>query len=159
MAWTRLRLRPSRSLCSTASISGARGTFPPFALPHAVRNASAAARRQKKHGRSPGGERHRFVEKEKLGPAAAAHHLPVPPLVVENTNETRLGRPAPAEQRFGCRVVDDPAVTDEKASLRDRNDIAKRGHPVLQGSPTAPHQPLPLSGGLRRTSIANSPSG
>src|SRR6516162_7058194 len=29
----------------------------------------------------PGGERHRFVEKEKLGPAAAAHHLPVPPLV------------------------------------------------------------------------------
>jgi hypothetical protein len=35
----------------------------------------------------PGGERHRFVEEEKLGPAAAAHHLPVPPLVVENVFE------------------------------------------------------------------------
>jgi hypothetical protein len=77
------------------------------------------------------GKGHRFVEKEKLGPAAAAHYLPVPPHVVENTNEPRLGRPAPPEQRFGCRVVDDPAVADEKASLRDRNDIAKRGHPVL----------------------------
>jgi DNA-binding transcriptional LysR family regulator len=33
--------------------SGARGAFPPFALPQAVGNASAAARRQKKHGRCP----------------------------------------------------------------------------------------------------------
>ena len=105
------------------------------------------------------GERHRFVKKEKLGPAAAAHHLPVPPLVVENTNEPRLGRPAPPEQRFCCRVVDDPAVADEKAALRNRNDIAKRGNPVLQGSPTAAHQPLALSGGLRRRSITGSPSG
>jgi hypothetical protein len=55
-------------------------------------------------------------------------------------------RPAPPEQRFGCRVVDDPAVADEKASLRDRNDIAKRGHPVLQGSPTAAHRPLAAIG-------------
>jgi hypothetical protein len=39
----------------------------------------------------------------------------VPPFVVEDTNEPRLGRPAPPEQRFGCRVVDDPAVADEKA--------------------------------------------
>jgi transposase len=53
MAWTRLRPRSSRSSCSTASISGARGAFPPFALPQAARNASAAARRQKKHGRCP----------------------------------------------------------------------------------------------------------
>src|SRR5262249_13289695 len=94
----------------------------------------------------PGGERHRFVEKEKLGPAGAAHHLPVPPLVDENKNEPRLGRPAPPEQRFGCRVVDDPAVADEKASLRNRDDIAKRGHPVLQGSPTAAHRPLAAIG-------------
>jgi hypothetical protein len=42
--------------------------------------------------------------------------------------------------------VDDPAVADEKASLRDRNDIAKRGHPVLQGSPTAAHHPLAAIG-------------
>ena len=65
------------------------------------------------------GKGHRFVEKEKLGPGSAAHHLPVPPFVVEDTNEPRLGRPAPPEQRFGCRVVDDPAVADEKAALRD----------------------------------------
>ena len=43
---------------------------------------------------------------------------------------------------FGCGVADDPAVADETASLRDRNDIAKRGHPVLQGSLTAAHPPL-----------------
>jgi hypothetical protein len=49
----RTRLRPwsSRSSCRTASISGARGASPPFALPQAARNASASARRQKKHGR------------------------------------------------------------------------------------------------------------
>jgi hypothetical protein len=92
------------------------------------------------------GKGHRFVEKEKLGPGSAAHHLPVPPFVVEDTNEPRLGRPAPPEQRFGCRVVDDPAVADEKASLRDRNDIAKRGHPVLQGAPTAAHRHLAAIG-------------
>src|SRR5271169_5210012 len=90
----------------------------------------------------PGGERHRFVEKEKLGPAAAAHHLPVPPLVVEETNKPRLGGPASPEQRFGRRVVDDPAVADEKASLRDRDDIAKWGHTVLQGGLAAAHRPL-----------------
>jgi len=74
----------------------------------------------------PGGERDRFVEKEKLGPAAAPHHLTVPSFVVENTNEPRLGRPASPEQCFGCGVVDDPAVADETASLRDCDDIAKR---------------------------------
>src|SRR6516164_11335299 len=59
---------------------------------------------------------------------------------------------------FGCGVVDDPAIADETASLRDRNDIAKRGHPVLQGSLTAVIRLQPMSGGLRRTSIASSPS-
>jgi hypothetical protein len=78
-----------------------------------------------------GGKRHSSIEKEKLGPAAPAHQLPATFFVVEFTNEPRLGRPAPAEQRFGCRVVDDPAVADVKASLRDRDDIAKPGHPVL----------------------------
>jgi hypothetical protein len=50
-------------------------------------------------------------------------------------NEPRLGRPTPAKQRFGCGVVDDPAVAGVKPSLRNRDDIAKRGHPVLQRSP------------------------
>src|SRR5437764_1696020 len=76
-----------------------------------------------------------FIEKEKLGPAGPAHQLPATSLVVEDTNEPRLSRPAPAKQRFGCGVVDDPAVADVKASLRDSDDIAKRGHPVLQRSP------------------------
>jgi hypothetical protein len=82
-----------------------------------------------------GGKRHSFIEKEQLGPAAPAHQLPAASLIVEDTNEPRLGRPAPAKQRFGCGVVDDPAVAGVKASLRDRDDIAKRGHPVLQRSP------------------------
>jgi hypothetical protein len=38
--------------------------------------------------------------------------------------------------------VDDPAVADEKASLRDRDDIAKWGHTVLQGALAAAHRPL-----------------
>jgi hypothetical protein len=50
----------NRSWCSTASISGARGAFPPFALPQAMRNASAAAAAQEARA-MPGGERHRFV--------------------------------------------------------------------------------------------------
>ena len=86
-----------------------------------------------------GGKRHSFIEKEKLGPAAPGHQLPAAYLVVEDTDEPRLGRPAPAKQRFGCGVVDDPAVADVKPSLRDRDDIAKRGHPVLQRSPITAH--------------------
>jgi hypothetical protein len=67
-----------------------------------------------------GGKRYSFIEKEKLGPAAPAHQLPATSLVVEDTNEPRLGRPAPAKQRFGCGIVDDPAVAGVKPSLRDR---------------------------------------
>jgi hypothetical protein len=86
-----------------------------------------------------GGKRHSFIEKEKLGPAAAAHQLPATPLVVEDANEPRLGRPAPAKQHFGCWVVDNPAVAYVKASLRDRDDIAKRSHAILQWFPLAAH--------------------
>jgi hypothetical protein len=81
---------------------------------HGGRKSTAGDRRQA----------HSFIEKEKLGPAAPAHQLPATSLVVEDTNEPRLCRPAPAEQRFGCGFVDDPAVADVKASLRDRDDIA-----------------------------------
>ena len=86
-----------------------------------------------------GSKRHSFIEKEKLGPAAPAHQLPAASLVVEDANEPRLGRPAPAKQRFGCWVVDDPAVAYIKASLRDRDDIAKRSHAILQRFPLAAH--------------------
>jgi hypothetical protein len=86
-----------------------------------------------------GGKRHSFIEKEQLGPAAPAHQLPAASLIVEDTNEPRLGRPAPTKQRFGCGVVDDPAVTGVKPSQRDRDDIAKRRHPVLQRSRIATH--------------------
>src|SRR5262249_40890716 len=99
--------------------------------------------------RSTGDARRRappLRRERKARSSCGAQPLPVPPLVAENTKEPRLGRPAPLEQRFGCWVVDDPAVADEKASLRDRNDIAKRGHPVLQGSPTAANQPLAATG-------------
>jgi hypothetical protein len=44
--------------------------------------------------------------------------------------------------------VDDPAVADVKASLRDRDDIAKRGHPVLQRSPIAAHSSRDDSGAI-----------
>jgi hypothetical protein len=42
MGWVRLRPRSSRSWCSTASISGARGAFPPLDFSQAARNASAS---------------------------------------------------------------------------------------------------------------------
>jgi hypothetical protein len=60
------------------------------------------------------GERDRLVEKEKLGPAPAAHHVPLPPLVVEDANQPRFGRPAFPEQRLGRQVRDDAAIAGEK---------------------------------------------
>ena len=85
------------------------------------------------------GKGHSFIEKEEFGPAAPAHQLPATPLVVEDANEPRLARPAPAKQHFGCWVVDDPPVAYVKASLRDRDDIAKRSHAILQWFPLAAH--------------------
>lgn len=73
------------------------------------------------------------------GASPPAHQLPATSLVVEDANEPGLARPTPAKQHFGCGVVDDPAVTGVKASLRDRDDIAKRSHAVLQRSPLAAH--------------------
>src|SRR5262249_29635154 len=96
-----------------------------------------------------GGKRHSFIEKEKLGPAPPAHQLPATSLVVEDTNEPRLGRPAPAKQSFGCGIVDDPAVAGVKPSLRDRDDIAKWGHPVLQRSRIATNSSRDDSGAHR----------
>src|SRR5215469_4352759 len=96
-----------------------------------------------------GGKRHSFIEKEKLGPAATAHQLPVASFAVEDTNEPRLGRPAPAKQRFGCGVVDDPAVAGVKPSQRNRDDIAERGRPVLQRSRIATHSSRDDSGAHR----------
>jgi len=125
----RIHLRRQRHLPSSRVFPGGTKCF---GIPAATEEARAVT----------GGERHRFVEKEQLGPATAAHHLPVPPLVFEETNKPRLGGPAPSEQRFGRRVVDDPAVANEKASLRDRDNIAKWGHTVLQGALAAAHRLL-----------------
>jgi hypothetical protein len=77
------------------------------------------------------GERNRLVEKEQLGPAAAGHHVALPALVVEDTNQPCLGCPALFQQRLGRRIVDDPSVADEETSLWYRHYIAKRGYAVL----------------------------
>src|SRR5215469_17614864 len=110
-----LRLRPGRTKCLSVLASA------------------------EKTGAMTCGERDRLIEKEKLGPATAVHYVPLPPLVVENANQPRFGRPAFPEQRLCCRVMDDPAITCEKPPLRYRDDLAERCHPVLQRSATAAH--------------------
>ena len=79
-------------------------------------------------------ERDRFIQEEELGPTAAAHHLAPPPLIVADTDEPCLGRPALLEQRLGRRVVNDAAVAREEAPLRYRDNVAERAYSVLQGN-------------------------
>jgi hypothetical protein len=64
------------------------------------------------------GQRYGFVREEELRPTVGPHHLAPPSFIVEDANQPRLGRPAPAEQGFRRRVVDDAAVTNECAPLR-----------------------------------------
>ena len=77
-------------------------------------------------------ERDRLVKKEQLRPTAGTHNRPAASLEFAETNEPGLTCPAPVQQRPGCRVMNDPAIASEHASLRYRNDFTERRHPVLQ---------------------------
>src|SRR6202161_1830245 len=99
------------------------------------------------------GQRHRLVEEEEFGPAPAGHDIPPPALVVAATDQPRLARPALSQQGLGRRVVDDAAVAREYPSLRDRHDIAKGRHSILQGTLTSEPvhlRTLPRSRGMRQ---------
>src|SRR3954452_20747131 len=92
-------------------------------------------------------ERDRLVEKEQLCPTAGTHDRAAAPLEFADANEPGLACPAPVQQRPGCRVMNDPAVAGEHASLRYRNDVAKRRHPVLQNHWVGlklPAEPIPV---------------
>jgi hypothetical protein len=76
-------------------------------------------------------QRDRLVQKEKLGPTAAAHYLAPLPLIFGDTKQPCLGRPTPLQQRLGRRVMNDATVPSEQAALGYGDDIAERSHPVL----------------------------
>src|SRR5271163_2337916 len=66
----------------------------------------------------------RLVQKEELGPTAAAHYLAPLPLIFGDTKQPCPGRPTPLQQRLGRRVMNDAAVAGEQTPLRDGDDIA-----------------------------------
>src|SRR5207248_9169232 len=77
-------------------------------------------------------KRDRLVQKEQLCPAATSHHVATAASKFAQTGKPSLGRPASFQQRPGRRVMNNPAVAGEHAFLRYRDDVAERGHPVLQ---------------------------
>jgi len=77
-------------------------------------------------------KRDRLVQEEQLCPAAASHYLAVASFKFTDAGEPGLARPASFQQSPGRRVMNDPAVAGEHASLRYRGDVTKRRHPVLQ---------------------------
>src|SRR5207248_9113160 len=78
-------------------------------------------------------KRDRLVQKEQLCPAAASHHVAPASSKFTKAGEPSLGRPELFQQGPGRWVMNDPAVAGEHAFLRYRDDVAERGHPVLQG--------------------------
>src|SRR5947207_11682163 len=78
-------------------------------------------------------ERDRLVQKEQLCPTAASHHVAPTSSKFTKAGEPSLGRPPLFQQGPGRWVMNNPAVAGEHAFLRYRDDVAKRGHPVLQG--------------------------
>src|SRR6478672_8794743 len=85
--------------------------FPRRAKPDGVVAAAEEARAMSRR------ERGRLVEKEQLGPAAAAHHLAPASLEFADAGKPCLARPAP-RQRLCCGIVDDAAVAGEHPAMR-----------------------------------------
>src|SRR6267142_1021589 len=85
--------------------------FPRRAKPDGVVAAAEEARAMSRR------ERSRLVEKEQLGPAAAAHHLAPAAFEFAKASEPRLARPAP-RQRLGRGIVDDAAIAGEHPAMR-----------------------------------------
>src|SRR5204863_5531225 len=77
-------------------------------------------------------KRDRLVQEEQLCPTAASHHVAVPSFKFTEAGEPGLGRPAPFQKRPSRRVMNDPTIAGEHASLRYRDDVSERRHPVLQ---------------------------
>jgi hypothetical protein len=77
-------------------------------------------------------KRNCLIQEEQLYPTAASHHFAVPSLKLTETGEPSFGRSASFQQGPSRRVMNDPAVAGEHASLRYRGDVTERRHPVLQ---------------------------
>src|SRR3984957_3103857 len=72
-----------------------------------------------KAGPMPGSEGSRLIEKEQLGPASPFHHLAPAATEIEHTGQPGVGRPALPEQRFRGGAVDDAAIADKHAGIRN----------------------------------------
>src|ERR1700759_3549372 len=80
----------------------------------------------------PGGERGGLVEKEQLGPAAAAHHLAPPSPEFADTGQPGRARPAARQQGLGGGVVNDAAVAGEHPAMWIGDDLSLWRDAVLQ---------------------------
>src|SRR5476649_2619974 len=72
----------------------------------------------------PRRERGRLVEKEQLGPAAAAHYGATPAPEFADAGNPGLGGPALAQQRLRCWVVNDAAIAGEQSAMPRRDDFS-----------------------------------
>src|ERR1700759_4243364 len=79
-------------------------------------------------GRESGG----LIQEKQLGPASSAHHFAAAAAELDHANEPGRARPALAQQRFRCGVVDDAAIAGEHAAIGDRDDLAWWHDAVLE---------------------------
>src|SRR6185503_11191738 len=83
-------------------------------------------------GPMPGGERGGLVEEEQLGPAAPAHDLAPHAAELADADDPGLVSPAAREKGAGRGIVDDAAVSHERAALFDGDDFTEGRDAVLQ---------------------------
>ena len=88
-------------------------------LPAAAKTVGVVAAAEEARAMA-GRERGRFVEKEQLGPAPAAHHLAPPAPEFADAGDPGRARPALFQQSLGRGIMDDAAVAGEEAAMRRR---------------------------------------
>jgi hypothetical protein len=72
-----------------------------------------------------------FIEKEQLGPTSTCHDDTPASLELTLTGQPAFGRPSLPKKRSGSHIVNDPAVSSERATLRNSANVPKRGNPIL----------------------------
>src|SRR4051794_3499411 len=70
-----------------------------------------------------GRERSRLIQKEQLGPASSAHHLPAPSLELTQAYKPGHARPAPRQQGPRCGIVNNTAIAGEHSAMWGGNDL------------------------------------
>ena len=82
-------------------------------------------------GPVPGGKSRRLVEEEQRGPPARRHRVPLDAVELQEAADPQL-RPPAADAEAAAPPVQAAAVAHHQATAVVRDDLAGRGHPVLQ---------------------------